>query len=50
MMGEQKNSEYRAFESLTKGLIRVPKDTLDKQVDRYNARKESRKKSRKKSH
>jgi len=37
-------TEYIAFEQLTKRLVAVPKSELDKQVDRYNARKAKRKK------
>ncbi len=42
----RKPAEFIAFEQLTKRLMGVPKQELDKAMDHYNARKERRKKKR----
>jgi hypothetical protein len=38
-----KPTEYRQFEKLAKGLMGVPKKSLDKKVQRYEANKRQRK-------
>lgn len=38
--------QYKNFEDLTKGLLRVPKESLDKKVATYNAKKSKKRASR----
>lgn len=40
----KKPEQYHKFEKLTKGLMSVPKEELDKEVSTYNAKKAKQKK------
>jgi hypothetical protein len=44
---KSKPADFQNFESLTQRLLDVPKDSLDRQVSLYNAKKKAKKRIRK---
>jgi hypothetical protein len=41
MMAEKKSDSYRSFEELTKRLLKVPKEELDRRMGEYERRKQA---------